>query len=289
VVSQDVSEPFEVIVVSSGTDRTASIVRERFPAVTVVELDKPALPGEARNAGLAVARGGVITFPGSHIELLPGSLAARLRAHRRGYAMVTGVVTNGTPTPAGWASYFLDQSETLPGHPAAEFNGPPGHCSYARLPLLEVGGFPEGVRTAEDTAVNRALVARGYVAYRDPNVQFIHYSPCSTTRRLLRHHMQRGRGWGRMLVARHREQGRMLTRAFVRDRLVEALPIRLARIERSVHQARPDIAQQYEAVRPLVVAGAIASWLGMWQEILRPSQGKVEILFGIPVVNLLLA
>ena len=63
VVSQEVPEPFEVIVVTSGTDRTASIVRERFPSVTVVELDRPALPGEARNAGLAVARGSVITFP----------------------------------------------------------------------------------------------------------------------------------------------------------------------------------------------------------------------------------
>lgn len=289
VVNQEMPEPFEVIVVTSGTDRTADIVREQFPEVTLVELDRPALPGEARNAGLAVARGSFITFPGSHIELLPGSLAARLRAHRMGYAMVTGVVTNGTPTPAGWASYFLDQSETLPGHAPAEFNGPPGHCSYARLPLLEVGDFPEGVRTAEDTAVNSALVKRGYVAYRDPDVRFIHYSPCTTVPRLLRHHFRRGRGWGRMLVTRHRERGQMLDRDFVRTRLIDAVPTRLNRIDRSVRLARTDIIAEFELVRPLVVAGAVASWLGMWYELLQPTPGKLDILLGRPVVNLLLA
>lgn len=288
VVEQEVPEPFEVIVVTSGTDRTASIVRENFPGATVVELAKPALPGEARNAGLAVARGRFVTFPGSHIELLPGSLAARLRAHRRGYAMVTGVVTNGTLTPAGWASYFLDQAEGLPGHVAAELNGPPANCSYARLPLLEVGGFPEGVRTGEDTAVNRALVRRGYVAFRDPGVQFIHRSRCTTTSRLVRHHFQRGRGWGRMLVAEHRVRGGLLNRKIVRTRLIDSVPKRLGRIQRSVALARQDIASQYQRTRRLVAIGAIATWVGMWYEILRPTTGKASVLIGHPVVNILI-
>jgi hypothetical protein len=36
-------------------------------------------------------------------------------------------------------------------------------------------------------------------------------------------------------------------------------------------------------VRPLIVAGAISSWLGLWFEVLRPAQGKWEILRGTPV------
>ncbi|HWV23477.1 MAG TPA: glycosyltransferase [Thermomicrobiales bacterium] len=288
VVQQEMPEPFEVIVVTSGTDRTAEIVRQAFPEVTVVQLPGVVLPGEARNAGLAVARGQFVSFPGSHVELQSGSLAARLRAHRRGYAMVTSIATNGTLTPAGWASYFLDHSEGLPGHKAAEFNGPPAKCSYARLPLLEVGAFPEGVRTGEDTAVNRALVKRGYVAYREPDAMYIHTTRCTTVPRLLRHHFQRGRGVGRLLLADYRRQGRLLNQQVLRTRLLDAVPQRLERMHRSVMLANQEIVAEYERVRPLIALGAIATLAGTWYEIVRPGRGKLSVLLGRPVVNVLL-
>jgi len=116
VVEQEVREPFEVIVVTSGTDGTAEVVRREFPDVCLVELDRPALPGQARNAGLAVATGDVIAFPSSHITLAPGSLHARLDAHRDGWAMVTGVVLNGNTTRPGWATYLLDHSSLRRRH-----------------------------------------------------------------------------------------------------------------------------------------------------------------------------
>ncbi len=287
VVEQECPEPFEVIVVTSGRDRTAAIVRERFPEVTVVELPAPALPGEARNAGLRVARGTYVSFPGSHVELPPVSLAARLRAHRRGYAMVTGVALNGTPTRAGWASYFLDHAEGLPGQRPAELNGPPAHCSYARLPLLEVGGFPEGVRTGEDTAVNRALVRRGYVALRDPAVRFVHRSPCRTPWRLVRHHFRRGRGWGRLLLADYRDRGGLLNRQVLSSRLVHHLPRRLGRIRTNVGMAESEYQTAYRQARPLIALGAVASWLGMWFEVARPGPGKGAMLWGQPARLLL--
>lgn len=288
VVNQDVPEPFEVIVVTSGTDRTAAIVDQLFPSVTHVALDTPALPGEARNAGLEKATGTFVSFPGSHVELLPGSLAARLRAHRRGYAMVTGVTENGNTTRAGWAAYFLDHAEGLPGHTPAEINGPPAHCSYARLPLLEVGGFPEGVRTGEDTAANRALVRRGYVAFRDPEIRLIHRSPCRTLGHLMRHYAKRGRGLGRLVVAEYRESGGLLNHNLVQARLIDYLPKRLRRIDRNVAKARPDLAAPYADARAYIVCGAVASWAGMWWEILRPAPGKLEILAGRPLINLLI-
>nr|MBA2470319.1 glycosyltransferase [Chloroflexia bacterium] len=282
IAGQECPEPFETILVASGTDRTAAIVRDGFPAVTVIELPKPALPGEAHNAGLRVARGTYVTFPGSHVTIAPGSLQSRLRAHRRGYAMVTGVTENGTRTPAGWASYFLDHADGLPGQGPAELNGPPAHCSYARLPLLEAGGFPEGVRTAEDTAVNRVLAKRGYVALRDPRIRFVHHSPCRTWRRLARHHFGRGRGWGRLLVERHQESGRLLNVDVLRTRLVRHVPERLARVARGVEGATPELRVEYRQVRLGVVFGAVASWAGMWAEILRPAPGKWAVLTGRP-------
>ena len=288
VVNQDVPEPFEVIVVTSGTDRTAEIVRQQFPGVIHVDLDRPALPGEARNAGLRVASGEFVSFPGSHVELLPGSLSARLRAHRRGYAMVTGITENGNTSRAGWASYFLDHHEGLPGHGPGELNGPPAHCSYARLPLLEVGGFPEGVRTAEDTAVNRALVRRGYVAYRDPAIRLIHRSPCMSFPQLIRHHFQRGLGWGRLVVAQYRERGGLLNRELLAARGPSHLLRRLRRIEHNVARADPSLRPHYEDARPYMLCGAIAAWAGMWAEILRPAPGKLEILLDRPTRTVLI-
>jgi hypothetical protein len=289
IVTQQCPEPFEVILVASGTDRTAEIVRTQFPQVKVIALPKPALPGEARNVGLRAATGRYVTFPGSHVVIRPGNLAARLESHRRGYAMVTGVVENGTRTTAGWASYFLDHSEGLPGHPSAALNGPPAHCSYARLPLMEVGGFPEGVRTAEDTMVNRELVRRGYVGYRNARVRFVHRSPCTTWHILIRHHFARGRGWGRLLVMDHQEEGQLITRDFLASRLILHIPSRLRRIDRGVSQALPELQQQFLPVRPGVLAGVVASWAGMWSEILRPDAGKLSLLFGQPRQTVLVA
>jgi hypothetical protein len=196
-------------------------------------------------------------------------LAARLRAHRRGYAMVTGVARNGNRTRAGWASYFLDHHEGLPGQQPAELDGPPAHCSYARLPLLEVGGFPEGVRTGEDTAVNRALVRRGYVALRDPAIEFTHRSPCRTPGQLARHHFRRGRGWGRLAMGRGPADQPQRPPAMLADRLISHLPQRLGRIRANVQRAEPHYGESYQRVRPLIVLGAVSAWLGMWYEIAR--------------------
>jgi glycosyltransferase involved in cell wall biosynthesis len=267
IVSQELAEPFEVILVTSGTDRTAAIVRAGFPGVTVVELDHPALPGEARNAGLRVARGRYVTFPGSHIELLPGSLAARLAAHHAGWPMVTETMLNGTRTWAGWASYFLDNATVLPDRGSFVFESAPLRCSYRRDLLSELGGFPEDMRTGEDTVVNDELFGRGYGAYRERAAEAYHHSPCRRPARLLRHHWQRGRGMGRILADAHavgRVSGRRLARYLVR-----ALPGRLRSIHRRVRMWGGDLRGRYRRALPLVVAGAVASWAGCAYELSR--------------------
>lgn len=278
VVEQECAEPFEVIVVTSGTDRTAEIVRQRFPQVSLVELPRPALPGGARNAGFRVARGDYITFPGSHVELLPGSLAARLRAHRLGYDMVEGTMLNGTQTPAGWASYFLGATLMLPGRPSEQLRRPAVACSYARELLLDVGGFPEDMRTGEDSVVNRELKRRGHAAYRAQDVLIIHHSPCRSLPVLLRHHFQRGQGLGRILLADDRERGHLLRRrrGFLRSYVCR----RVARTTRHVKRWGVELLPMYQRVFPLVVAGAVAAWAGACYELLRPAPGKLRILFG---------
>ncbi len=292
VVDQEVPVPFEVIVVVSGTDRTAAIVRERFgdrhdPPVTLIELDGVALPGRARNAGLAVARGDYVSFPGSHVVLPPGSLAARVRAHERGYPMVTGTIRNLTTTPAGWASYFLDHGTVLPGRPSEEMGVAPPHCSYDRELLLTTGGFPEDLRAGEDTVVNMALFRRGLKAWRDQEVELLHESPCRTVPVLVRHHLQRGRGFGRILLDRATGGGRVLGDGAVGLGYVRR---RLGIIDRHVaHHGDPELQRTYRRVRPLVRLGATAAWVGAWGELGRPGRGRLRALFGTPAVHVVLA
>ena len=257
VVEQECPAPFEVIVVTSGTDRTAQIVRDNFPHVTVIELPVPALPGAARNVGLRAARGDYVSFPGSHVELPPGSLAARMRAHQLGFPMVTGSILNGTQTSAGWASYFLDHSGALPGRPSGELTGPPAHCSYDREILLDAGGFPEDMRAGEDTVVNVRLNRRGYRAYREQQVSLVHRSPCRTLVRLIRHHFSRGRAWGRILIAEARGYGSLLG----------YVPRRMESTTLNVAEWGGDLEATYRRVRPLVAAGIVAAWLGACFEI----------------------
>ena len=268
VVSQETPQPFEVIVVTSGTDRTGEIVRERFPEATLVQLPRPALPGAARNAGLRLARGDYASFPGSHVELPPGSLAARMRAHEQGFAMVTGTTLNGTHTCAGWATYFLDHSTVLPGRPSEQLRGPPAHCSYARHLLVQVGGFPEDLRAGEDTVVNRELFERRYRAYRAHDVRLEHASRARTPVRLVRHHFTRGRALGRLLVD-DRAAGRASNRG-IRRFLARYLPDRLSRTARNVELWGGPLRRVYRRVLPLVVAGALAAWLGTVWEIFAP-------------------
>jgi glycosyltransferase involved in cell wall biosynthesis len=268
VVEQECPHPFEVIVVVSGEDRTADIVRERFPEVRLVELEGVALPGRARNAGLAVARGEYISFPGSHVELPPGSLAARVAAHELGHSMVTGSLVNGTHTPAGWAAYFLDHAGALPGRPSGSLQGPPAHCSYRRELLVEAGGFSEDMRAGEDTVVNKLLFERGHSAYRAQEIQLVHRNRCERPPRLVAHHFTRGRAMGRILRA-DRRAGRLSLSRLLGSWLIHYIPSRLRRTSASVAGfGNPQLRRRYRSVYPLVVAGAISAWAGIWTELL---------------------
>ena len=278
VVGQACPHPVEVIVVTSGTDRTAAIVRAHFPTVTLVELPDPALPGEARNAGLRVARGEYISFPGAHVELPPGSLAARVRAHDLGYDMVTGVTLNGTRTRAGWASYFLDHSNVLPGFPSAELTYAPWHCSYRREALLAVGGFPENLRAGEDTVINEELFRRGYLAFRAQDLYLIHHSPCRTPWRLLRHHFTRGRGYARILRAGDGQSTPRRPGLIARHLLPTSITGRLALTSQNVRAGAgdPALLREYRRAYPLLVAAVCAAWAGALVELLHPVASPID-------------
>ena len=269
VVNQRCSEPFEVIVVTSGTDRTAAIVRERFPEVRLVELDYPALPGEARNAGLRFARGDYVSFPGSHVELPPGSLAARIAAHDEGWTMVTGTTRNGTNTAAGWAAYFLDHSSVLPDRPSQQLGAAPAHCSYEAGPLLATGGFPDDIRAGEDTRGQRRALPLGChrVSGGGRTTRAPQPVPFGGGARPTSLRARAGSGAvpaGPALPCR-RDAARPASSCGRTPR------VGWRAIDRNVQTWGGDLRPRYRRVRPLVRLGVLAAWLGGYAELLRPS------------------
>jgi glycosyltransferase involved in cell wall biosynthesis len=261
IVDQEASAPFEVILVTSGTDTTADIVRLGFPTVKVVEMDHPALPGGGRNAGLAVATGDIVVFVGSHVELTEGSLQARLDAHDEGWAMVTGTVLNGNPTRAGWATYFLDHWSLLPGRASGELSTAPTRASYVRFLLDRVAGFPDTVRAGEDTAVNVELWRQGFSAYRCSEAAEIHTSLISDVSTLARRHHERGIAWASILRARYGSSRMVLVRRWWH--LLSYAPRRLLRVHRGVRAWGDGLRSGYRRASPLIVVGVLAAWTGV--------------------------
>ena len=288
-VSQDLEEPYEVIAVVAGDREAARHIRDSFPTVTVVEVAADTQPGTARNVGLDVARGKVVVPMDARTELLPGHLAARLKAHRQGYAMVTGTVYCGSRSPAAWASYLMTYADNLPGLEAGELSNVEARCSYGRLPLFEVGDFTDWGRVDVEHLANRALASRTYYMLREPMAGQIHRPVSATVARMIWEQFDRGRERGRLLLDQHGQSGGMLSWPFVRDQLLAAVPIRLRQIEVNAILAGGECLTAYRRYRSLLVLSAVSRALGMVFEVLRPESGKLEILVGRPVVTALIA
>ena len=281
---QQLEQSFEIILVNSGNDGTAGFVKERYPEVRVIHFSEPALPGKARNAGLHVATGDYVTFPGSHIVLPPNSLQHRVDAHEKGYVMVTGAVLNGTRSWAGWASYFLDHWIALPSRPSGQLEAAPAHCSYMMGPLKAIGGFPEDRRVAEDTAVNNQLFELGHNAYFSSDIVFTHKSPCVNPLILVRHHYLRGRGFGRMLWEYPGPQKTLKFRLRrIRWLVAKYILARILRITKGViHWGRP-MWGYFVLSFPLILVGTMSAALGAVSYLVRPEDAVTADL--IPTIT----
>lgn len=122
--------------------------------------------GEARNRGLRRARGDYVVLLDSIEGLDAKSLTALVEEHERGHAMVTADVSADADSLAGRAAYVLDHAATLSAAPGEALSGPPALCSFAREPLLSVGGFREGEPAGGAAVAAEVLWDRGFSGAR---------------------------------------------------------------------------------------------------------------------------
>ncbi len=191
---QDFEEPYEVIVVDSGTDDAADYIRASYPEVEVVRSEQRLWPGPARNAGVRAASGEFISFLPDDGVARRDWLRRRVGRHRDGYEAVGGSITNGTPKhPIGVAGYFLEYSALIPAEEILSEQAIPHCLSYDRELFDRLGEFPEEAETGEDTMFNQRLIAAGVDVGFDARVQLDHLN-LKRFVPYLRHQYEHGRG-----------------------------------------------------------------------------------------------
>ena len=174
----------EIVVVTSGADDSAALVRAAFPAVRVVESEIRLSPGGARNAGIETTTGLVVAFLAADCMAEPGWIAARRCLHDAGHPVVASAVTNGDRRHlAAWGFHFGVFGDRLAGRRSGPVTGTDGAahgCSYARAVLEQLGRFDESVRIGEDTNASVALDRLGVPIWYAPAVRTAHWGPAST-------------------------------------------------------------------------------------------------------------
>lgn len=201
------------IVLAQGAE-VADDVARLLPHATVIRVPRGASPGAVRNVGLRVAQGDYVVCFDGPADLAPGALDSLVHLHDAGHAVVTGSVGPGDPSAAGWATYF---------------DGPT-RASFAREPLLRLGGFDEGCSDVESEARDR-LVRAGQRVAHTPHLTFRHHTALASP--------------GEYLSARFRSGGSALGETWRRWR-----------------STSDDVRPVRRRVAPLLAGGAVLGALG---------------------------
>lgn len=165
LLAQRVDEPFEVIVVASADDPAELPRLEPDPRLTVIALTPRRSAAEARNAGVARARGRLIAFTDADVTAPPDWLA-RLGPCASGGACVGGSVSNGTPeSRTGTAEYLVEFADLHPVRRRPAWHGATCNLLVPRTIWERYGPFPEDLGGCEDTLLTERLRHDGLFVY----------------------------------------------------------------------------------------------------------------------------
>jgi GT2 family glycosyltransferase/glycosyltransferase involved in cell wall biosynthesis len=174
----------EVIVVENGsTDGSAEFVRERFPEVRLLALEKNLGFGGGSTYGFRQARNDIVVLLNSDMRVDPGFLQPLLDgfADEKVFAVACQIFFSDPNRPreetgltqAWWAQGALRvrhrEDPAITGlYPC--FYGGGGSCAFDRRKLLELGGFDEMLRPfyLEDTDLGYLAWKRGWKVLYQP-------------------------------------------------------------------------------------------------------------------------
>lgn len=254
--AQKARSSMEVIVVDSSNDGTEDLVAGEFPWVVLLSFRRRKYCGDARNAGLAKARGRIIALIDADCIAQEGWAEAILKAHEKNATpAIGGAIANGNPESfVGWAAYFCEFSDWMPGQPAgsrADIAG--ANMSYKKEIFDRCGTFIPGTYCS-DTEFHWRLASAGFALYFDPGIQVSHRN-ISSPGRFLRHEFQHGRSFARVRVgARHFSPARRMAYALLFGLIAAKLLLQIA-----VRNIKNPVYRKYFAISlPLTLLGVLA-------------------------------
>jgi glycosyltransferase involved in cell wall biosynthesis len=176
LMNQDISLPYEIIVVDSSPDDTPALVRHNFPLVQLVHLSQQTDPALARNIGARKAQGEVLAFIDADCVAAPDWLRCLCETLEQGYDAAGGVILNDNgETLVSWAGYMCEFREFLPGGASRSVdNLTLGNAAYWRSAFWAAGGFPAGCFPQEDQVFHHTFRRQGRRIRLDPRIRVSH-------------------------------------------------------------------------------------------------------------------
>jgi glycosyltransferase involved in cell wall biosynthesis len=196
--NQNTDQPFEIIVVDSSSDGVDSLIGKQFPDVRLYQFSERKFCGDARNCGLSVAQGEIIAFIDADCRADQNWANQILQAHQSSHLAIGGAIANANPQSAiGWASYFCEFSQWMPGFPSRNMADIAGaNMSYKKRAFEEYGLFIAGTYSS-DTEFHWRLEKNGLVLQFLPSILVFHHN-IDRLRRFLRHEFEHGRSFARV-------------------------------------------------------------------------------------------
>jgi len=214
--SQVTSRPFEVIVIDSSSDDSADFVSTAFPKVKLRQCKERKFAGDARNIGIAEARGRIVAFIDTDCRAERDWIERIGGYHQSPDLAIGGAIANYEPANLiAWASYFCEFSQWMPGLPPRWLGDMAGaNISYKKDIFDKYGGFIPGTYCS-DTEFHWRMAGDGIQVRWVPMIRVSHKS-LDNLGRFLKHEYFHGRSFARVRVqARKLSNARRLLYVFL--------------------------------------------------------------------------